>query len=216
MSDTLPQIIGPGGEVVRLISAEHLLEAAGLTDLREAEVLELAVFTDNADHLAAIAREAKGTVSDELVTRLDKRGKWTVHEDGFTIKSSSPQAGTVAYDTDQLRAALDVLIAADEIDREGADAALEPKPGTVQVNADDIAVLRALVADETSEEDHDLAVDLLNWLADNVPATTYSQKPAGIKALLKRGGQVAAAIEACKVDVDPPKRTAKVTRKRAS
>jgi hypothetical protein len=216
MSDTLPQIIGHEGEVVRLISAEHLLEAAGLADLRDAEVVALAQFTDNADHLAAIAREAKGTVSEELVHRLDKRGKWTLHEAGFTIKTSSPEAGTVAYDTDRLRTALDGLLAADEIDREAADAALEPKPGTVPVSAEDIAALRAGFSDAATPEEAAFADELLAWLAEQIPATTYSQKPAGIKALLKRGGHVAAAIEECQVTVEPPKRTAKVTRRRDS
>lgn len=213
-SDNLPTMLSGTGEVVRLVTAEHLLEVGGVLDLDSADMVALAEFTDNADHLAAIAREAKGTVSDELVRRLDKRGLWTVHEAGFTIKSSSPEAGTVKYETEPLRVALAGFVEADEIDQEAADAALAPNLGSVGVTAEDIAALRAGFADDASAEDGDYARDLLDWLQDRLPDTTYTQKPAGIKALLKRGGQVKAAIEACRVDVDPPTRAAKVTRKR--
>jgi hypothetical protein len=179
VSDHLPAMVSPAGEVVRLITAEHLLQAGGIVDPREAETLELAEFTDNAAHLAAITREAKTVVSDELVRRLDRGGKWTRHEEGFKITSPSPAAGSVSFDTEKLRAALADLLDADLIDEEAATAALEhvhPPP----------------------------------------PAPYWKQKAAGIGALLKLGGDVAAAIEGCKVDVEPPKRTAKVTRKAAA
>ncbi len=170
---TLPAMVSEHGEVVRLVTAEHLLEAAGLTDLTQAEIEALAAFTENAEHLTAIAREAKGTVSEELIRRLDRASKWTAHVDGFEIKAPSPQAGAVTYDTALLREALDALVEQDLIDPDAATAAVE------------------LVT----------------------PEPFFKQKQAGVNALLKRGGDVAAAVEACRVETDPPKRTAKVKRK---
>lgn len=122
---SLPTMVSPAGEVIQLVSAEHLLQVAGITDLRVADTDQLASFTDDTDHLAAIAREAKGMVSEELVRRLDRRGKWTLHAAGFTITAPSPAAGTVAYDTGLLASALEALLKEDLIDREAADAALE-------------------------------------------------------------------------------------------
>lgn len=172
---TLPAMVTDGGEVVRLITADHLLQAAGLDDITGADPEQLAAFTDQADHLTAIAREAKTLVSAELVRRLDKRGKWTLHIGGFTVSAPSPEAGTVAYDNEQLAAAVDRLVAADLIDPEAGTAAIE-------------------------------------WFQPPPPAPYWKQKPAGIKALLKVGGEIAAAIGGCRVDVDPPKRAAKVRR----
>lgn len=174
----LPQVVTDDGELIRLVTAEHLLEAAGITDPREAETEQLAEFTDNADHLTAIAREAKGTVSAELVRRLDRRGKWTLREAGFKITAPSPEAGTTRYDDEQLAAAVNRLIEEDLIDADAGLAAIE-------------------------------------WYQPPPPEPYWKQKPAGIKALLKLGGAVAKAVEACKVSVDPPKRTAKVKRESA-
>jgi hypothetical protein len=64
------------------------------------------VFVLDADHLTSLAKEAKGIVSDELVRRMDRVGKWTLHEGGLTIKSSSPAAGTEKYDDERLADAL--------------------------------------------------------------------------------------------------------------
>ncbi len=173
---TLPAMVNESsGEVVRLITAEHLLRAAGLTDLTDAELEQLAAFTENAEHLAAIAREAKGMVSDELLHRMDRKGRWTVRDGDFEIKAhpGSPQAGTVVYDSEKLWSALVVLAGSQVIDWDAQEAAV----GMVY------------------------------------PEPYLKQKQAGISALLKLGGEVAAAVEACRVETEPPRRTARVKRK---
>lgn len=122
---SLTRLVSPGGEVVQAITARDLIEAAGITDIREADDEQLAAFTDNAKHLTSLAREAAGIVSDELVQRMDRKGRWTLHLGEFTARSSSPTAGTTAYDSDALAVALDELCDEGLIDREGAEAALE-------------------------------------------------------------------------------------------
>jgi hypothetical protein len=176
VSDGLPQILDPNGQLVRLVTAEHLLAAAGITDPTQVELEDLAQFVGNADHLVSISREAKGTVSDELVRRLDRKAKGTLHEGAYKIVVPSKQAGTDAFDTEKLKAALEALHGAGLIDEDAWCAALE-------------------------------------WVE---PEPYLKQKLPGIKALLKQGGEVEAAIEAARVETTPPKRTAKVTRKTAA
>src|SRR4051812_17352596 len=110
MSDTLPAVLSRDGEIVRLITAEHLLHAAGIVDVRGTDLAALAEFTLDADHLTGLAKEAKAVVSDELVRRMDRQGRWTLHHGDLTIRSSSPAAGTERYDDEQLAAALARLV----------------------------------------------------------------------------------------------------------
>lgn len=121
----LPMLVTAEGEVVQALTAENLLHAAGITDPATADLEALAVFALDADHLVSLAEEAKGIVSDELIGRMDKRGKWTIHEGGLTIKSSSPAAGTEKYDDERLADALQALVDDDLIDAEAALAAIE-------------------------------------------------------------------------------------------
>jgi hypothetical protein len=171
----LPMLVTAEGEIVQALTAENLLHAAGITDPRTADTDRLAVFMLDADHLASLAREAKEIVSDELIGRMDKRGKWTIHEGGLTIKSSSPAAGTEKYDDERLADALATLVEDDVIDAEAARAAIE-------------------------------------WVEPPPPDPYWKQKPAGIKALLKLGGKVAEAVLSAAVAVEPPRRSAKVSR----
>lgn len=173
---TLPAILDEAtGELVRLVTARHLLDAVGLHDVTAADPEQLAEFTDSCEHLTAIMREAKATVSDELLTRLDKRGKWTARFGEFEVKAPSPTAGTSSFDTQRLQDTLGDLLDRDLID---ADAALA-------------------------------AVEFVQ------PDPYYKVRPAGVQALLKRGGEVAAAIESCRVTAEPPRRVARVKRKAA-
>lgn len=131
MTDRLPTVLADNGELVRLVTSEHLLEAAGLADLAEADLQRLAEFTSDADHLAAIAREAKGAVGEEMIRRMDRRGQWTLHLDGAKVTAPSPDAGATVYDTEALRETLGRLVDDDLIDGEAALAALErvvPEP----------------------------------------------------------------------------------------
>lgn len=134
MSGNLLAIINETtGEVIRAVTAEDLLASAGLYDIEGADDVDLASFMDGADHLLSIAREAKGRVSDELVGRADKRGKWTSHVGEFTVtvKGGSPTAGTTSYDGMVLLEKLAVLVEEDVIAREALEAAVEvvtPEP----------------------------------------------------------------------------------------
>jgi hypothetical protein len=123
----LPSLVSAEGEVVKALTAENLLHAAGITDPRIADLAALAAFVDalTADHLTSLAREAKGIVSDEIVHRMDKRGSWTLHTGDLTLKSSSPAAGTEKYDDERLADALATLVEDDVIDAEAARAAIE-------------------------------------------------------------------------------------------
>jgi hypothetical protein len=171
----LPMLVTAEGEIIKALTAENLLHAAGITDPRAAELDALAVFMLDADHLASLAEEAKGIASDELIRRMDKRGSWTIHDGGLTIKSSSPAAGTERYDDERLADALQALVEDDVIDAEAARAAIE-------------------------------------WVEPPPPEPYWRQKPAGIKSLIKLGGRVAEAVQSARVPVDPPRRSAKVTR----
>jgi hypothetical protein len=91
---TLPMLVSAEGEIVKALTAENLLFALGITDPRIAETDALAAFVDHADHFARLTKEAREIVSDEMVHRMDKRGKWTLHTGDLTVKSSSPAAGT--------------------------------------------------------------------------------------------------------------------------
>lgn len=148
MSD-LAYLLDPDGEVVRVITAEDFLRAGGLTDLRGSDLAALAEFTSNAGHFASVLKEAEGIVSDELVRRLDRAGKWTRHEGPYVIKSQSPTAGTSKYDNERLAAALARLVESDVIDQDAATAAIEwvhppaPEPHWKQ-NANGIKALLKL------------------------------------------------------------------------
>jgi hypothetical protein len=121
----LPMLVSAEGEIVKALTAENLLFALGITDPRIAETDALAAFVDHADHFARLTKEAREIVSDELVHRMDKRGKWTLHTGDLTVKSSSPAAGTERYDDERLADALATLVEEDVIDAEAARAAIE-------------------------------------------------------------------------------------------
>lgn len=213
--DTLPTMIDGHGEIVRLITADDLLRVAGLdgTALADAELVQLGTFTDQADHLVAIAGEAKRIVGAEAIARMDRRGKWTLREAGFEFNAPSPTAGTTSYDTGLLLAALKRLVAAGAIDQEAADAALELVHGTVTVTAPQLEALAAGI--DGDDQTITAALQLHAELHDRLSEPAWKQKPAGINALRKLGGKVAAAIDAAKVEVDPPARTAKIKRRPA-
>jgi hypothetical protein len=170
---TLPAMVNTQGELVRLITATDLLQAAGLPDdLTDAPAEALAGFVDGTGHLAGITREAKQLVSDELIRRMDQSASWTLRTGEFVASAPSPSAGTDAYDTERLLETLQRLVDEDVISPEAFSGALE-------------------------------FVE---------PAPYYKQRQAGIRALLKVSPVVREAVEACRVDMEPPRRTAKVKR----
>lgn len=212
---TVPAMIEPtSGEVVRLVDAGDLLRVAGLEgeQLQTAELERLGDFADATDHLIGIAREARGIVGRETVRRMDRQGSWTIRAGGFEFKASSPTAGTIAYDADVLRAELMDLVAQDLIDMAGADAACEPRHGTVALTLEQLDAIAAGIGSDADDEDRITAAQLLVHLRTRIPDTTYTPKANGIKALLKVGGQVAEAIGRAATTIDPPARTATIKR----
>jgi hypothetical protein len=121
----LPSLVSAEGQVVKALTAEAILFAQGIPDPRLADIATLAAFIDGAKHFASIAREAEGMVSDELVYRMDRLGKWTIRESDLTVKSSSPAAGTEKYNDERLADALERLVDDNVIDAEAAFAAIE-------------------------------------------------------------------------------------------
>jgi hypothetical protein len=199
------------GEVARVVDAERLLHAAGIFDVREASFEQIGTFHDNAKELRSIAAEADNLVGQEVIRRLDRGGKWTRREGGYEFNAPSPEAGTVAYDTDALRKALDDLMADDLIDVDASNAALEPTYPTVALNWDDLDVIHAGLYGCLDPGDWRKLAEKVEALRDSLGPPSYKQRPAGIKALLKRGGVVKAAIEACQREVQPPVRKARIT-----
>lgn len=119
MSETttdLAPVVLPSGEAIAL---------------RDAEPGELAEFHQRALDQKATIAAVEGAIEDEMIRRLDRRGKWTVrarpagadHE--FEISAPSPTAGTTHYDPAQLEDVLRELIDGDVIDAEAAAAALK-------------------------------------------------------------------------------------------
>lgn len=215
---TLPQIVSPAGEVVRVITATDLLRAGGLEDLEHAEHAELGTFAENADHLVAIAREAKGLVGSEAIRRMDRTGSWTVRAAGFEFKAPSPAAGTKRMNAERLREVLDALVDAARIDQALADRALERTTPTRPVTLKDVELLETAI--HPANRHGADARALLGVLRTELEGEHERQGPgtpgkAGLNALRKLGPDVAAAIDACEDDVDAPARTATIKRTRA-
>jgi hypothetical protein len=196
------------GEVVQALDATILLTAADVLPLADADTTALAEFIDSIDELRRIASEAKGQASDELVARLDASACWTMRFDGWELRAASPEAGTVSYDIDLLREALDELVASRVISREAAWNALEPIRPTVEVSYRLLRdVVRALDGYEVAEP----IFNEVNEILLTEPDLTYRLKLVGVKALLKVPG-AREAIEACAVSVTPLPRRVKVKR----
>jgi hypothetical protein len=202
---TLPVIDRSTGEIVSALDAWTLI---GTFPIADRATSELARFTEDAAELRRVAAEAIGIVSEELVARLDADASWTLRVEDWEIKAPSPAAGTVTYDVDLLREALDELVSAGVISRDGAWNALEPVRATIEVSYRLLRdALRAL-------DGYDVAEPVFNEIQDILlgePAPTYRLKVAGVNALLKIPN-AREAIESCRLSVTPPRRTAKVKR----
>lgn len=199
------------GEVVEAVDASTLLYAAGVARVGDAATVELAQVTEKLTELRALAGEATGIASDELVRRMDRDGKWTVHEDGYTIKSASPAAGTVSYDLDKLRAALADLVAAGVVSAAGANAAVETVQPKVAVSYGLLRSIKRALADTDDQDAVLAAFDNVRLLLLSEPEPGYKLHAAGVNALLKLPA-AREAIESCQVVTDPGRRKAKVTR----
>ena len=200
-----------GGEVIEAVDAATLLYAAGVADVRQAGTDELAEVTEKLGDLKALANEADGVVSDELVRRLDMGGKWTLHEGDYTIKSSSPTAGTVSYDVDELGGVLANLVADEVISEAGANGALECIEATASVPYALLRTISLALDGQADQFDHEMAAQWVENLLNAEPEPSYKVKLAGVNALLKVPA-AREAVEACQVVSEPGRRRAKVTR----
>lgn len=203
------------GEIVPAVDAKALLAAANIEDLDLASMGELAAFADNTRELQSIAAEARNIVSDELVRRLDKDGRWTWREAGYEVKSASPEAGTTKYHTGLLREALSQLVADGVISPDGAAQAVGQHEHTVAIPYDFLrelqSVLDQIPGDQVDAELWDNAVSALNDLLAGEPEPAYHVRPSGVRNLL-RIPAARDAIEACRLPATPPPRAARVRR----
>lgn len=196
------------GEVIRAVAASDLLAAAGLGYLPDAGSDELAEFTDSARQLKSVATEAQGIVSDELIRRMDMDGRWTIREGRYEIKGASPDAGTLAYDVEKLRAALADLVTDKVITAKAAHAAVEITRPTAPVP---YPLLRRVHYILTVGNRTAAIADEVEQLLLAEPEPTYTVRLVGVKALLKIPA-AREAITACQITVDPPRRVARVKR----
>lgn len=183
-----------------------------IEDVRKADPLDLADVVDavaeKRDELAEIERVAL----DELLRRLDRRGKWTLHlgdpRDGvvYTVTAPSKTAGTTTVDLGRLRDELRSLLKADEIEPELAQDALK-RTVTITATVGTDADLEALRG--TLE-----AIDAMAGVpvVDVAVSTDEKVVQAGVNALRKAGrGDV---VDRCTVEASPPARKAKVKAER--
>ncbi len=202
------QIMEPSGEL-KAIDAGSLLAAAGILAVDEAATVDLAEFDANVAHLKRIADEARATVGDELVRRLDRRGSWTVREHGYEIKSSSPEAGTTGFDSGLLHDALARLVDDGVIEREAASRALEVVEPSVLVPCSLLRDLRDALDGEHDMDHEDRLRLTLGELLRDEPEPRLVQHRAGINALLKVPA-ARVAVQACEISLTPPRRKATV------
>ncbi len=200
------------GEVVQVVDAGTLLRAAGITDPAASEPEELAAFDENAKTLKGIADEARGIVSDELVRRRDLEVGGTLAAGPYKIVVASKAAGSTRYDTNLTVDALGLLVADGLI---SAKASAEACPDVTPAAAVPWGLLseigRALDGELDMDAENLLRVEL-DALLDRRPDPVYRPVASKLDALCKVGGRVAEALAACKVDVEPPRRVAKITR----
>jgi hypothetical protein len=213
------QLLDPHtGVVAPVVDARHLLAVAGLVDpacedieaaLKDAPMADLVCFATRAALLASVVREADNAVRYELPLRLDKGGCWTNRDHGALVESPSPEAGTRAYDSALLHEALARLVDDGIIEPEAAAKALEVVPAPASVSYDD---LRLILAGLDGELDQPGYLELRESVAALIafePEPRLQQRPGGIKALLKLKA-ARPAIEACEVQLTPPRRRATV------
>ena len=201
----------PDGEVIEAVHADALLYAAGIPNIHDADGQQLAEVTQKLRDFKSIVDEATGTLSDELVARLDSGAKWTLHLDGYTVTASSPTAGTVSYDVDELGGVLANLLAEEVISEAGANGALERVEATASVPYALLRTISLALDGQADQFDHEMAAQWVENLLNAEPEPSYKVKLAGVKNLLKVPA-AREAVEACQVVSDPGRRRAKVTR----
>ena len=217
MTATALTLITPHGEALEAIDAATVLHAAGLSDLAAATLTDCAEFDARARLMEQITREARGIANGEIVRRLDADARWTVREGDFKFVAPSPNAGTTGYDADALAVVLARLVSDGVVSQAAMDAAVrDTSPGPV-VSWELLSRMREGL--EGGYTDPPEVVELVE-IADELLATRKAPRwlvtRGGVDRLVKVGGVVAAAVEACRVELPAPARTAKITREPTS
>ncbi len=84
----------------------------------------LADMHDQLKEARSIIDEARNLLGDELVARMDRRGKWSLTHDGLTVSAPSPKP-PIEYDGQALLCELSDLAEQGAIDTDAADDAVE-------------------------------------------------------------------------------------------
>lgn len=210
-------LLTPAGEVIEAVDARTVLRAAGIDDIETAETVNLAAFDGRARELESIVKEARGLANARLVADLDAEARWTVRVGAYLIKAPSPKAGTVAYDPGALYAALLGLVVGGHMTQAAMDGAVRDARPVAQVPWE---LLRDVVEaiwywNGLDHPDYIRITGALQRILDGEPTEPrWTVVLGGVDRLLKLGGPVAEVIEGCRVEVEPPRRVAKVTRER--
>jgi hypothetical protein len=184
-----------------------------LLTVRAADTEALAAWRVHADEARDSLAESEAIVSDELVRRLDREGKWTLRVGDPTVRqyeitAPSPTAGTDVYDERLLADALQRLVADDVISGEAASRAM-PRRLLLELEVPwdaDPDTLASLIPSNMRVQI--ASTDMAVLAARSVIRVMAS----GIAALRKVPG-TAQVLDTCKPAVAPsaPKRRAKVT-----
>jgi hypothetical protein len=201
----------PQGELAEVVDAPRLLAAFGVEDLDAASTVELATADDALGLLLDIGKEARGMVSDHLVDHLDSALDWSLAVDGFEVKAPSPIAGTSVYDDAMLDALLCRLIAEGRITQRAADKVRVPNVPAASVPFGLLRDLASALDGHRDQATHYALAHELELILRDEPAPTFRTDLRGVAALAKLPG-LAEEVEACKVAVPAPRRTAKVRR----
>jgi hypothetical protein len=178
-----------------------------LIDPKSASAEALAQYMTNVQSIREDLAAAEAIVSDELVARMDRDAKWTLHVGDpkvqvWEITAPSPTAGTEVYPPDVLETELRALVDRGTITVDAADAALK-RIVTVK-----LAVPLSASLSETAQHVKQMmsfhAGDVELRVLDSAHSATVVK--AGINALAKVPGTAAALARAKRTDPGGPRR----------
>lgn len=198
-------------------SSALIVPGLGLAiDLARAEPLLLAEAVDEIAALKGEMSDAETVLREELVRRLDRSGQWTRryrHGDvEYEVKAPSPDAGTTSYNAALLEEKLRQHVAAEEIDADAADGALERTVTVtfrVPITADSLDAVADAVKGATQVTLGGVEVEVADV------SSQRKVKAAGMNALAKIPATKATVDEAT-VTLPSPQRKATVKAHRKS
>jgi hypothetical protein len=108
----------------------------------DGDTAPLARFLTEVRELEQQLRDEKRIVTRELIDRMDREARYTLHTDGLDIKGDGPKIPT-DYEAEPLRAELQEFVEAEVITQEALDRAVEPIT-TYKARAQGLNALRGL------------------------------------------------------------------------